>query len=378
MRILVSTNGKLALISPAGGDLEYLNLDYEHYASWSAGPIFSDGHHILLTSWSMINDWRGEATVLQWIYDFPTRTLERLTIEDREYRWVVPCFLLPDEKQMVVNIMIDDENRIFRMNLDGSGPVAITQRGEGFHYCIYLSPDGSRLACHALGRPFSKMPYHILTANLDGTGRVIIANHPDHLYFGPIWSPDGSRLVYLDCIPKNDPGHDWASICVGRPDGSEHRVLSTEHVHWFATSYGAPEMPINARSTGSNLPSWSPDGKILFTRVQPGSAMPWQWRTGHPDEDHFNRQFLPEQARGGTQLCLIDPVNAAITPITEFEDGRWDSHARYTPDGKHIVFRRGRVGEAASIWMIDADGGNPRHLTSGENKLGAGVVGFVN
>lgn len=40
----------------------------------------------------------------------------------------------------------------------------------------------------------------------------------------------------------------------------------------------------------------------------------------------------------------------------------WDTHARYSPDGKMIAFTSDRGG-MENIWLMDADGKNPRYLT---------------
>lgn len=43
----------------------------------------------------------------------------------------------------------------------------------------------------------------------------------------------------------------------------------------------------------------------------------------------------------------------------------WDSHPRFSPDGKRIVFVSDRTG-AENLWISDADGRNPRAITRGD------------
>jgi len=43
----------------------------------------------------------------------------------------------------------------------------------------------------------------------------------------------------------------------------------------------------------------------------------------------------------------------------------WDSHPRFSPDGKRIVFVSDRTG-AENLWVADADGRNPRAVTRGD------------
>src|SRR6185436_6056816 len=43
----------------------------------------------------------------------------------------------------------------------------------------------------------------------------------------------------------------------------------------------------------------------------------------------------------------------------------WDSHPRFAPDGKSIVFVSDRTG-AENVWLADLDGRNARQLTRGD------------
>ena len=126
---------------------------------------------------------------------------------------------------------------------------------------------------------------------------------PDHLCFGTSWSPDGNWILYQDCHYKTDPGHDWSDICIGRPDGSENRILTKGQSQWFAAAYGN----LKRHGDGSNMPQWCPDGRILYTRKLPGSQTAWQFQSHRPDTDHFNRDYKP---RGSSRRHRDLPIES--------------------------------------------------------------------
>src|SRR5207248_1217065 len=95
-------------------------------------------------------------------------------------------------------------------------------------------------------------------------------------YFGTSWSPDGQWILYVDCLFRQDPGHDWCDVCVGRADGSERRVLTSRQAMWFAATYGDPK----TRRRGSYLPAWTRPGRVLFPRRRPSGS--WTRREGGP------------------------------------------------------------------------------------------------
>jgi TolB protein len=187
------------------------------------------------------------------------------------------------------------------------------------------------------------------------------------LYFGTSWSPDGESILFVDCRYHDDPGHDWADVCLGNADGSKHRVLTSGQAMWFAATYGDPK----TRGGGSNLPAWTLDGKILFPRREPRSKVAWEYQPQRPDTDHFNRDYKPELARGGTEICLLDPRDGSIKPLTHNEPGTWDFRAVESPEGKWIAFCRAAVGEAPALWVMKRDGSEARQLTRGWHDLGA-------
>jgi len=253
--------------------------------------------------------------------------------------------------------------QVLSMNLDGSDARPFTRPGEGLPYGFSVSPDSERVAFHLA----SPQGYQIWTSDAQGANRKLVAAHPDHLYFGPSWSPDGEWLMFQDCLFKTDPGHEASDICVARPNGTELRALTHGQEQWFAATYGNPAH----RGSGSNMPAWTRDGQILFSRRLAGSRVAWEYQSNRPDTDHFNRDWKPELAQGGTEICRLNPKDGQALSLTRNDPPVWDFRASESPDGKRIAFCRCAVGETPSLWVMDATGGGERLLTQGLDESGA-------
>ncbi len=364
MKIAFNSRGAVGLADGESGEVTFPVLDVPGQVSWQAAHAFADGRRLLLMSVEGERTWEGDVRSHLWVFDIESGELSEIAAENRPAAYMPAAVLLPDEERIVANPVVDGEQRLLLMNLDGSGQQWLTHAGEGFTYGVQLSPDGARLAFHAA----TNQGYQVFTMNLDGTGRTTIAAEPGHLFFGPDWSPDGRWLVFCDCIPADDPGHDWADLCLAAPDGSSFRRATTGQRHWFATSYGDPE----TRGGGSNVPRWMPDGSgFMYTRALPDSRTAWPYQTDRPDTDHFNRDYRPDEARGGTELCLVSPEADSVETITWNEPPVWDFRATPSRSRSLIAFCRAAVGEAPALWAMDADGGNQRMLTRGRDDRGA-------
>ena len=370
----MNTDGKTGVMNVDGTGLRYLDLDYRSQFLWQSGPFFSDRRRIILTSMDR-GDWGGRSfsdyyhktRTHLWIYDLRRGSLEEIGLKQRLAPFYTVSSLLPGDRRMIVQVLDGSGGgRLFAMDLDGANQSEIIGAGEGFPYGATVSPGGTRLAFHLAGpRPHS---YRVFTSNLDGSNRVLVAGHPDHLYFGYAWSPDGKWLLYQDCHFRTDPGHDWSDLCIGRADGTEHRVLTEGQSHWFATSYGKP----GNEGGGSNLPQWSPDGKwIAWSRKLPGSKTPWEIQPQRPDTTHFNRDYKPEAARGGTEIWLIEPEGGRVRRLTGSDPPQWDFRAEWSPDGSRILFCRAATGNNPAIWTVDVEGKEQRFLTRGIDDQGA-------
>ena len=358
------------MIHADGSGLRYFDFNVPGQATWQPGPIFSDGRRVMFLSMEPRRDGPGkpfekyytQTPTHLWVHDLATGSLDEICTKDRMAPFVTPALLVSDDR-LLAQVVKDKVGQIMSVRLDGGDPRPFTQAGEGLPYGLSLSPNGKRVAFHLA----SPQGYQVWTSDVDGTNRVKVAGDPAHLYFGTNWSPDGHWVVYVDCHYQKDPAHDWADVCVGRADGSEHRVLRTGQAMWFGAAYGGPR----TRGGGSNVPSWTPDGAILFPERSAGANVAWEYAPNRPDVDHFNRDYKPESAKGGTRIARLDPKDGTITPLTAWSEGVWDFRCSASPDGREIVFCRAKTGGPPAIWVMNADGSNQRMITAGVDDLGA-------
>jgi hypothetical protein len=369
-RLFFQSRGKTGLVNADGTGLRYLEFDVPGQATWQPAGLFSDGRRILFLSMEPRRDGPGKpfdqyyhrTPTHLWIHDLASGSLTEIAGRDRLAVFYTPQLLIGDDR-LLVQVVRDGGGQVFSMNLDGTGAREFTRPGEGLPYGFSLAPDGRRVAYHLA----SPSGYQIWTSDLEGGDRILVAAERGHLFFGPVWSPDGKWLAYQDCLHEQDPGHDGSDICLSRPDGSEKRLLTRGQSMWFAATYGDRQ----DHGGGSNMVAWTSDGAILFPRKLPGSKVPWEYQAGRVDTDHFNREFRPELARGGTEICRLDSRDGSVSPLTRSDPPVWDFRASESPDGKRIVFCRAATGGQPAIWVMDSDGRNGRRITMGIDDRGA-------
>ena len=369
-RFFFVSQGKTALMNADGTGPRYLNFDVPNQATWQPCDFFSDGRRVLMLSMEPRRDGPGrpfeeyytQTPTHLWIHDLDSGSLEEIATRERMAPFYTPQLLVGDER-MLVQVVRNKVGQVFNMALDGSDAREFTRAGEGLPYGFSLSPDKQRVAFHLAG----PTGYQVWTSDVNGGQRVRIAAQAGHLYFGPVWSPDSEWLAYQDCQPGTDPGHDWSDVCVSRADGSEQKSLTQGGAMWFAATYGNPQH----RGGGSNMVAWTHDGAVLFPRRLPGSKVPWEFQSQRPDTDHFNRDFKPDSARGGTEICRLDPHDGSFDRLTHTDPPVWDFRASESPDGRWIVFCRAATGDVPAVWVMDGTGQKPRKLSKGLNDRGA-------
>src|SRR5258708_4851677 len=241
--ILFTSQGKSGIVDADGSRLRYFDFQVPGQATWQPGPSFPDGNRVVFLSMEQRRDGPGrpfdeyytQTPTHLWVHDLESGALEEICVKDRLAPFVTPALLLGNER-ILVQVVRKKVGQIYSVRLDGTDAREFTRAGEGLPYGLSLSPNGRRVAYHLA----SPQGYQVWTSDVDGSDRIRIAGQPEHLYFGTNWSADGRWILYVDCLYRQDPGHDWADVCMGRADGSEHRVITSGRAMWFAATYGDP------------------------------------------------------------------------------------------------------------------------------------------
>jgi dipeptidyl aminopeptidase/acylaminoacyl peptidase len=274
-------------------------------------------------------------------------------------------------------------------------------RGRGFGQ-VAISPDGSKLAWIEGGRGGSEIRV-ASPSDLTKSERVTAATNPDqHCREGEfVWAPDSKSFAFFsDCANSADHQVDlYLSRLDGAPskrltalkglpqapafspDGSKIAFLYVEGATRPAGALAAMKPPSGvigedgvevqrvamtradaeaappSEVTPSNLHvyefNWAPDSKSMaYVAADP------------PGENNWWVAKLYTQALDSQPKPILAPAEVS-GPL----HGLQIAVPRWSPDGKTIAFIGGLMSDQGStggdVWIVPADGGAPRDLTTG-------------
>ena len=182
----------------------------------------------------------------------------------------------------------------------------------------------------------------------------------------PAWSPDGASIVFR--TNRADPTRNVGDVWIMNADGTDERPLIVQpgdqrypsfspdgrHIAYMSRSEGgtADIWIADADGTGAHMlydsgredsaPAWSPDGtKLAF-------------ETHGPVESVDGDIFVLDLPTGRVTQLTADPPGAPVH----------DEGPAWSPDGTMIAFTSERADPAGDVWIMQADGSNPRRLTT--------------
>lgn len=264
----------------------------------------------------------------------------------------------PDGKKIVFVSGRDDNKEIYLLNTDGSGePQRLTNHPADDSHPVF-SPDGAAIAFTS-DRKNESADVFLLTGPTSFVNTVQLTDWQSNETVEPgCWSPDGTKIAfYSDRNGKDDiyvlgaeaPGPQMLfsdpkkdlTFASYAPDGKRL-------VYQAALEDGTGELAILDLATKQTrvirksevadaVPEWSPDGEWIVFQTRVGD---------------------------NTEICLIKPDSSGFRNLTNHPAK--DITPSWSPDGKQIAFvsNRGKSTQVFQLFVMNADGTNPRALES--------------
>lgn len=178
-----------------------------------------------------------------------------------------------------------------------------------------FAPNGNSVAFVWTNSDSGSRNIYVKQIGNETTLRLTQGNEQD---YAPVWSPDGTQIAYLSSSDKG-----LGLYVVSSLGGAPKKIYTPQGIiHW---EQGAL--------------SWSPDGRFLI----------------FPDG-----VSIQTPSRIYMESLETLQVRAVTTPPTGW-DG--DIAPAFSPDGKKIVFIRASDNAVRDIYVMSAEGGQPRQVT---------------
>lgn len=186
----------------------------------------------------------------------------------------------PRNGQLVFQADLSGGMDIYFANIDGSQLRQVTSLG-GWNQWASWSPDGGRIVFTHASFPGGQSDLYVVNSN--GQGLTQLTNTSEDEGY-PVFSPDGSKIAFTrtsgnsDIYVMNRDGSGAANITNDAsdswsldwsPDGSEiayHGNQTGAWEIWAVRANGANKRQVTSGGGPNQGPSWTGDGRILFTR----------------------------------------------------------------------------------------------------------------
>ncbi len=223
-------------------------------------------------------------------------------------------------------------------------------------------------------------PQQIFTITIDGADRKQLTFQADNSM--PSWSPDGARLVYVSRIPApylsimDEDGGNKRTLIVGdAPDWGPNGEIAytappatqgqTAEIWAVDAEGGTPRQVTSGGNHGGRVhPSWSPDGRrLVYMQLTPQDPATDDTSNGCPALS-FRAELWIINADGTNPRLLTTTGFSNFDTSGQLINSASDANAPdWSAAGDHIVFWSGQEQCYGQVWRINADGSGRTQLT---------------
>jgi Tol biopolymer transport system component len=236
-------------------------------------------------------------------------------------------------------------------------------------------------------------PWRLWLVNANGSElKHLTKQDTDDQDVDPMFSPDGKSVLFTST--RGGKVGVWRMVLDGSkperlcdgdqaewsPEGKRIALRRNERILTRDLASGAEKAISPDDWPHCSGPAWSPDGKSLAfaARWDSGNATFVVPAQGGQPVKVYDKQGAcePHWSPDGTRLvyetethiCTINPDGTKNRVITSF--GGVQRYARFSPDGKSLVFCQGASEQGPwELYVIPATGGTPRKLTEGGSNM---------
>ena len=256
------------------GPIRFSNVKASPISKIAMSP---DGKRIVFASQIQESDLQSIDLNL-YIFNIETGEIQQMTVDAGDN--VNPTWS-PDGRQIAFASNRDGNWEIYRMNVDGSNLVNLTNDAQQDNFPAWSPGDGSYIA-FMTDRDGN---WEIYRMNTEGGGlKNLTANPSDDQM--PAWSPDGKQIAFesnrltqdSNLLDDLDPSVQTFNPCMTISRDIGITDFDGRTVNW----------PVNRRDSDDRSPSWSPDGRyIVFSsdRRNGNDLYIAEVRTGFEDEE---------------------------------------------------------------------------------------------
>ncbi|KAA6458190.1 S9 family peptidase [Acidobacteria bacterium AB60] len=194
--------------------------------------------------------------------------------------------------------------------------------------------------------------FNVYVSGADGSGVRQVSDLKGYVH-EPAFSPDGRKIAFLYVEGATRPAGALAAMkppsgVIGEDGVEVQRVAEVE-----ASASAAAAVMVSPATLHAYEFDWAPDSKELaYIAAEP------------PGENNWWVAKLYRQEAGGEAKTILAPAEVK-GPLHELQI----AVPRWSPDGKAIAFIGGLMSDQGStggdVWIVSAQGGEPRDLTQG-------------